>query len=189
MKLLLHICCAPCLTAPLEILKNMPFAIQGFFYNPNIYPVDEYERRLMALKDYTEFINLPVSYIDYQPNEYLETLSDGTERPRCYYCYYLRLKKTAIFARENGFNLYSTTLLLSPYQRHELIIEIAEAISAEAGIPFFYRDFRASFYRAKDIAREYNIYRQKYCGCVFSQNTNKQQRIKSRQVEYTDNVR
>jgi len=179
MKLLLHTCCAPCLIYPLETLKSKGFEVQGLFYNPNIYPQEEYEKRKTALEKYSKIANVEIIYPGYAPEEYFNSVSlnavsleaDSIKAPnlkRCLLCWSLRLKKVAQIAKEMGLDAFSTTLLVSPYQNQEEIKKIGEDISKEAGIDFYFEDFRTGFRRALDDARAQGIYCQKYCGCVFS---------------------
>lgn len=177
MKLLLHICCSPCLTYPLEVLKDEQRQTEGFFYNPNIHPREEHERRAASLRAYAAKTGCNVTFTQYSAWEYFKAVAPLPENKRCQYCYYLRLKKTAIFAKINKFDAFSTTLLLSPYQKHDLLAETARLVAGEEGIEFFYRDFRPGYERSRTISREHKLYRQNYCGCVFS----KTARIKSKQ--------
>jgi len=158
-KLLLHACCAPCTTFVHEWLRQNGFAATGFFYNPNIYPEVEYERRKECMERYQFLSGLPVIY------------EENEERPEpgsCETCYELRLRSAARYGKANRFELFSTTLLISPYQKHELIKETGLRIAVEEGIQFLYHDFREGFYKSRELARKYNLYRQKYCGCSAS---------------------
>lgn len=169
MRLLLHVCCAPCLTYPLEFLSSKQMHIEGYFYNPNIHPSLEYRKRLNALKAYTQTIQFDMTYSDYSPGEYFASILNADDNERCRYCYQQRLKKTAILARKNNFDAFSTTMLLSPYQKHELLKETAETIANQENIDFFYHDFRSGYARSIEISKQNKIYRQKYCGCIFSE--------------------
>ena len=175
-KLLLHTCCAPCLigTKPvidtLGDLKNSPnFSMSCFWYNPNIHPYTEYKSRLNALIDYTAGNNINLIVQDkYGLVEFIENVIVNLNE-RCGYCYETRIKETAGYAKERGFDMFSTTLLVSPYQNHEKIKEICEKYSREFEIDFLYADFRVNFREGQKSAREKNIYMQKYCGCIFSE--------------------
>lgn len=169
MKLLLHTCCAPCGIYPLERLREKEFTVTGFFYNPNIHPFSEYKNRLEAVADFSQRNNFEVIYPEYSPKEYFEVINFKEEKPeRCSLCWALRLRKTARFARENGFTHFSTTLLVSPYQEQELLKKIGDDVREE-GIEFYYEDFRPGFRKAHEKARAQGIYCQKYCGCIYSE--------------------
>ncbi len=171
MDILLHICCAPCLIYPFKRLKDKGFKISGFNYNPNIYPEAEYNRRKEALVSLSRDLELSVNY-----SEYLQ--SDFVQAPgRCIICWSLRLKKTAEYAKENRFSTFSTTLLVSPYQDHELIKQLGSKIAKETGIDFYYEDFRVGFKEAQREAKIKGIYRQKYCGCKYSNEAKKLQNV------------
>lgn len=170
MRLLLHACCAPCLIYPLEKLREKNFAVSGFFYNPNIQPAEEYAKRRQAVADFSRVWPLEVVYPERAPSDFLKAISQKEDKPaRCLACWGLRLKKTAEFAAEFNFNLFSTTLLVSPYQDHEALKKIGGRIAQETGVEFYYEDFRPGFRRARDEAKRRNIYLQKYCGCSYSQ--------------------
>lgn len=175
MKLLLHICCAPCLIWPHEVLKNN-FNLTGFFYNPNIEPQDEYKNRICAVQNYTQEINLETVYPESNTDteDFLKNIENNLDKPkRCQLCWQMRLKKTASFAKENNFDYFSSTLLVSPYQNHELLKKIAQEVAREYNIEFYYQDFRPGFRNAYNKAKLKGIYRQKYCGCIYSRNERK----------------
>ena len=168
MKLLMHMCCAPCSTYPVKILKEKNIDFTGYFYNPNIHPYEEYERRRNTVKEFSEIVNIDVIYNDeYLEREWLEYKDNN----RCKMCYNLRIEKTALYASLNGYNAFTSTLLISPYQNHELIKELGNKYAKKYGIEFYYEDFRPYFREGQSIAREYNLYRQKYCGCIISFNS------------------
>lgn len=170
MKLLLHICCAPCLIYPLEALGKKGFQVSGYYYNPNISPDEEYLKRKQALVDYSLEQGLEVIYPQYLNSEFVSALNSCVEFPlRCRSCWQLRLMRTALFAREKGMDYFSTTLLVSPYQDHGLLKQIGNEVSLQTGVAFYYEDYRAGFYNARKIAKEKGIYRQKYCGCLYSE--------------------
>jgi hypothetical protein len=169
MKILLHICCGPCATYPYEVLKRNGWEVVGFFYNPNIHPYKEYERRLATLKDYAQKAGLEVIYKDeYDLEEFLRRVV-YREAIRCQFCYYLRLKEAARAAKEGGFDAFTTTLLVSPYQDHHLIQEVASSAGKEVGINFHYDDFRSGYNQGIQLSKEYELYRQVYCGCIYSE--------------------
>lgn len=169
MNLLLHICCACCLCAPLNELRKEGFEVTGLFYNPNIHPFLEFRRRLKALRVFQESDPIPVIYYEeYGIREYLKNV-DYEGDDRCADCYALRLKFTADYAKKNGFDAFTSTMLFSVYQNHEQLKMISENLSREHAVDFVYRDYRHLSECSHDIARKKMIYRQGYCGCVFSE--------------------
>lgn len=160
-KLLLHSCCAPCTTYPFEWLKENSFEPTGFFYNPNIFPDEEYGRRKKCLEDYAAIVSLPLVYIE---NGVRPVAGD------CLNCYEARLRAAARYAVKNGFDCFSTTLLISPYQKHDMIRAVGDRIAKEEGTEFLYHDFREGYNRSRELSRKYNLYRQKYCACEVSFN-------------------
>ena len=171
MKLLLHICCGPCALHPIKELLDKKFdKVTGFFYNPNIHPPSEYKRRKDALSEAASKIEFEVIIPDYKMEEYFrKILSKEGSSERCQLCWELRLSKTASFAKANGFDAFTTTLLISPYQDHEKVKKIGEETASENGVQFYYQDFRPGFRDGQEQAKKENLYRQKYCGCVFSE--------------------
>jgi len=166
MKLLLHTCCAPCLIYPLERLREKGYEVTGFFYNPNIHPFSEYKSRKQAV----EGLNTEVVYPEYLPQEFFQEINNKETNPgRCTACWELRLRKTAKQAKEKGFQYFSTTLLVSPYQDQELLKKIGHAVAKDEGVEFYYEDFRPGFRTAHDKAKQQGIYCQKYCGCIYSE--------------------
>ncbi len=169
MKLLLHMCCGPCSTYPLQELKKEDFFIQGLFYNPNIHPIEEHKKRKENVEKLSSIVNLPVIYSeDFRQQEWEGLEDKGASR--CRGCYELRMEETARYAAENGFDAFTTSLLVSPYQQHELIRELCEFYAQKYGIAFIYRDFRPGFRQGQQMAKEMGLYRQKYCGCILSVN-------------------
>lgn len=170
MRLLLHICCAPCLIYPLERLKGKGVEITGFFYNPNIHSFYEYNKRKEALADFNKENAIDIIYRDYEPSEFFRAINlKENKSERCAICWRLRLAKTAQIAKEKGFDCFSTTLLVSPYQEHELLKKIGDEIAKELKVNFYYEDFRPGFKKAQEIAKQKGLYRQKYCGCIYSE--------------------
>ncbi|KPL01983.1 MAG: hypothetical protein AMJ90_07030 [candidate division Zixibacteria bacterium SM23_73_2] len=178
MRILLHCCCAQCAVFPLKRLKEKGFEVTGFWYNPNVHPFTEYRNRMEGLSYLERVVDLPVIYEDsYELEKYLKRVMDDLDK-RCEHCYQLRLFRAAERAKKEGFDRFTTTLLVSPYQDHSLINQIGERAGKEMGIEFFYEDFRPGFYEGKNFAKEHNIYRQKYCGCVFSERDRYQKKKK-----------
>lgn len=166
-KILIHTCCAPCLVYVNDKLVELHKDFDCFFYNPNIHPIMEHRKRLETLKEYTNECK-----IELITNE--EFLQDKWEQGfKCEDCYKIRLEKTAKHAKLNGYGAFTTTLLVSIYQNHEMIIEICKALASKYEVDFFYYDFRQGFRQGQDKARELGLYRQKYCGCINSYNTSK----------------
>lgn len=176
-RLLLHGCCAPCSSYVLEYLTQH-FSITLLFYNPNISPSDEYEKRLTEIK---RLINeLPVKNpVSFENGEYdsqkffdiakgFEKAPEGGER--CFRCYELRLREAAQAAKQGGFDYFTTTLSISPHKNAEKLNEIGEKLATEYGVKYLYSDFKKKngYKRSIELSREYDLYRQNYCGCVFS---------------------
>ncbi len=169
MKILLHICCANCVIYPLERLKENAKEAVGYFFNPNIHPYQEYQKRLDALKIYSEKVGLEVIYRDeYLLEDFLKNVSHRVDE-RCEYCYSVRLEATAREAKNRGFEQFSTTLLQSTHQNHAKIRETGERIAQELGIPFYYEDFRTGWKRGVEVSKAMGLYRQQYCGCIYSE--------------------
>lgn len=171
MKLLFHACCAPCILYPQSILEDID--ITYYFYNPNIHPEAEYIRRRGAIEDYCNKKSLSLiigdpneEFIGYQQRE--EQWRKFDKNKRCAMCYSTRIKGTAKYASENGFDAFSTTLLGSIYQDHDLIIQLGNKYAKKYSVEFFYKDFRTGFREGQKMAREDGMYRQKYCGCICS---------------------
>ncbi len=168
MRILVHVCCAPCFTYPHKRLEEEGHEIAGFFYNPNIHPYQEYRSRRDALEKYVEIKAAKVIYKDdYDIEGYLRGALAAKDR--CMPCYTLRLAETAKTARSLGFDAFTTTLLISPYQKHEMLAQVGKKIADENGIEFYYEDFREGYRESRDIARGLGLYMQKYCGCIFSE--------------------
>ena len=169
MKFLLHICCAPCAIYPVEQLKREGFEVQGLWYNPNIHPYQEYRRRLESFKDYAARVDLPIICKDeYGLSQFIrEVVYRETER--CLFCYRLRLKGAARIAKEREFPSFTSTLLVSQHQKHDLIKEVGGEAGKEAGVEFYYQDFRPGLKESIKLSKEMGLYRQQYCGCIYSE--------------------
>lgn len=169
-KLLLHTCCAPCLIYPLESLREKGFEVTGFFYNPNIHPFSEYKNRRRAVEDFSATAGVLIEYPEYDPRDFFRAVNLKESFPvRCSSCWSERLVKTAKTAEEKGFDSFSTTLLVSPYQDQGKLKSIGEEAGKEAGVGFYYEDFRPGFRKGHDKAKSMGIYCQKYCGCIYSE--------------------
>ncbi len=170
MRLLLHTCCAPCSVYCIDTLRKGGIEPTVYWFNPNIHPYMEYKSRRDTLKQYTEMINVKAIFDEnYGLREFCTNVIDDLENRCVKYCYRVRLEQTAKFAKENGFDTFSTTLLISPYQKHEELKALGEEIAKKYGLQFLYRDFRVGFREGQAKARELGLYMQKYCGCIFSE--------------------
>lgn len=180
-RLLLHVCCGPCAIFPLSRLREQGLVPSGYFFNPNIHPYSEYLRRKDALAEFARREDWPVIFAaEYPLDEYFRRVV-CREGERCRFCYALRVRQAARMARDGGFASFSTTLLVSPFQKHELIREAGEAAATEYGIPFHYEDFRPGFRGGVIRSRELGLYRQQYCGCIFSEKERSERRGKGKQ--------
>ena len=169
MTTLMHICCAPCANQPIEVLRADGIEVAGFWYNPNIHPFTEYRARRNCLRDYAQQIDLKlIEQNDYALRPFVRAVAEDIAH-RCGKCYEMRLFEAARQARELGFDSFTSSLFISPYQNHELMKETAQRAAAEYGVEFLYRDFRPYFRAGQERARELGFYMQKYCGCVFSE--------------------
>ncbi len=170
MKLLLHTCCAPCSVYCIDSLREEGIEPTVYWYNPNIHPYMEYKARRDCLKEYTKNINVQAIFEEnYGLDEFCKNVIGDLENRCSNYCYRVRLEQTAKYAKENGYDSFSTTLLVSPYQKHDVIIKVAEEMAIKYNVKFLYRDFRIGFREGQNKARELGLYMQKYCGCVFSE--------------------
>ena len=169
MKTLLHMCCAPCANQCVEVLTADKFEVTGFWYNPNIHPFTEYRSRRNCLREYAESIALPlIEKNDYALRPFIREVAEDISH-RCGKCYEMRLFEAAKQAAEGGFDSFTSSLFISPYQNHELMKETAERAAMQYNVEFLYRDFRPYFKAGQEFAREHGFYMQKYCGCVFSE--------------------
>ena len=169
MNTLLHICCAPCANQCIEVLQGDGLAVTGLWYNPNIHPFTEYRARRNTVREYLESIDLKlIEQNDYALRPFVRAVADDIAN-RCGKCYEMRLFEAARQAKEGGFDSFTSSLFISPYQNHELMRETAQRAAVEYGVEFLYRDFRPYFRAGQDKARELGMYMQKYCGCVFSE--------------------
>ncbi|MDA8088682.1 MAG: epoxyqueuosine reductase QueH [Nitrospiraceae bacterium] len=171
MKLLLHICCVNCALYPVRKLNEKGVSIKGLWYNPNIHPAQEYLKRLEAVRQLEALWRLDITYTDhYGLKEFLEETRSNTEPgARCVHCYRMRLREAASAAKKMKADAFGTTLMYSPYQKFDIII--AEAAEAERlfHVPFYFEDWRGGFKEGESLSRELGVYRQKYCGCLFSE--------------------
>jgi epoxyqueuosine reductase len=179
-RLLLHICCAPCSTYTVRQLRTEGFSVTGYWYNPNIHPFGEHEKRRETLLRYASQIDLPILWEEgYDLLGFLRLVA-GRERfrERCLFCYRLRLERAAQVAAQQGFDALTTTLLISPYQDQGALQEIGAEVGRSHGVSFYYEDLRRGFPEHYRLAREHELYMQRYCGCLFSEWEAAQQRAK-----------
>ena len=170
MKLLMHVCCAPCSVYCIETLRKEGIEPTLYWYNPNIHPYTEYKARRDCLIEYAKKINIKLIIEDeYGLQDFCKNTINNLQSRCADYCYPIRLRKTFEYAKENGYDAVSTTLLYSIYQKHDFIKNYCEKLSNEFGIEFLYRDFRVGFWVGHEKAKEAGLYMQKYCGCVFSE--------------------
>jgi len=170
-KILLHVCCGPCSIYPYQALKDKDFQVTSFFYNPNIHPYKEYQRRLAGYHQFTQLEQLPtISFQEenYQLEDFLRQTAFREEK-RCLACYGMRLEETARVAKKGNFPYFTSTLLVSPYQQHDLIKEVGENIGKKYGVEFYYEDFRTGWKKGVERCLEIGLYRQPYCGCIYSE--------------------
>ncbi len=168
-SILLHICCAPCAIYPVSALRDEGFSVRGFFFNPNIQPYQEFQRRLDALQTFAAAEDLPlVVRPDYGPEKFFRQTA-FRESQRCIHCYSERLDAAARLAKKSGCDAFTTTLLYSKRQKHDLAAALAREASRKHGVEFLYRDFREGWRKGQQAAKVRNIYRQQYCGCIYSE--------------------
>jgi predicted adenine nucleotide alpha hydrolase (AANH) superfamily ATPase len=166
---LLHVCCGPCATYVVKSLRDNKLEVVAFWYNPNIQPFREHQIRLESMQTFSQKSKLPlITAESYDMIKYFQAVV-GHESNRCPDCYRLRLTKTAEVAKDRGLDVFTTTLLISPYQQHNLIKELGNKIGKKKGIEFYYEDFRPGFRESHRISKELGLYHQGYCGCVYSE--------------------
>ena len=173
-KVLMHICCAPDATYPLFYLRGKHYVVTGFFFDPNIHPESEYLKRLDEAIKFSQITRMPLIDGEYSTSEWFQAVK-GHEKDleggeRCYICYKYRLERTAQLAKKMGFDFFTTTLSISPHKNSNWIFEISEEFERVYGIKFLKADFkkRNGFKSSTILSRFYGMYRQNYCGCIFS---------------------
>lgn len=170
MKLLLHTCCAPCSVYCIKTLRKEGIEPTLYWYNPNIHPYAEYKARRDCLREYAKVVDVNLLEDDaYGLDEFVCNTYDKISTRCQEYCYPKRLRQAFEFAKSEGFDTITTTLLYSIYQKHDFIKDLMASLSKEYGIEFVYRDFREGWQEGQDEARRIGLYMQKYCGCVFSE--------------------
>lgn len=169
MKLLLHICCAVCACALVEKFRQSSIQVTGYFYNPNIHPYLEFQKRLRAVEVFADQDKLTVHYErSYGLRKFLRQIV-GEEDNRCPLCYEMRLRRSAKFARDQGFDAFTSTLIISPHQKQSLIKTIGDDIGRSSGIKFHYEPSTELYSRTQELARKRRLYHQQYCGCIYSE--------------------
>jgi predicted adenine nucleotide alpha hydrolase (AANH) superfamily ATPase len=168
-EILLHICCAPCALYPYYRLKEEGLEPTGYFYNPNIHPYQEYRKRLDTVKEFAGRVGLEVVYRDgYDLDQYLLQVA-GKGALRCELCYRMRLDAAGATAKERGFHVFTSSLLYSKYQKHDLIAGIGREMASAHGLEFYYEDFRRGWREGIMESKAMGLYRQQYCGCIYSE--------------------
>nr|MDK2850870.1 epoxyqueuosine reductase [Candidatus Cloacimonadota bacterium] len=176
-NILVHTCCAPCLIAPYKKLHEAGHNVTAFWYNPNIHPLHEYQKRRDTLREFSATEGFELVEADgYGLREFLYHTIEDIES-RCNYCYLSRIEAVAKAAFEGGYDAFSTTLLYSKYQKHELIIQIAREMSQKYQVEFFYDDWRLLWKEGIKLSKAAGMYRQQYCGCIFSEEERYRERI------------
>ena len=169
-KLLLHLCCGPCAITTIAAAQADGLAAVGLFYNPNIHPLQEYFKRREGAVQVAERAGMPLRFcgLEYDPRVFLHAVH-GREEDRCRQCYRLRLEQTVHTAKRHGFTHFSTSLLYSRRQKHEEIVEEAKSAEKRSRVEFYYRDLRSTWQQGIDLSKEWGVYRQNYCGCIYSE--------------------
>ncbi len=168
-SVLIHCCCAHCAAYTTQYWRQQGYEVTALWYNPNIHPYLEHQHRLGAMKSFAQGVNLTLIVAEgYDIIDYFRQVV-GHEAERCQYCFRLRLAKTVEAALEAGCNAFTTTLLISPHQKHEQIREIGNELAEEKGIDFLYADLRKRYSDSRLMTKGLSLYRQQYCGCVYSE--------------------
>ena len=169
-SILLHLCCGPCACYPLKHLRQAGYDVTAYFYNPNIHPYKEFRKRLETAQEFAEKSDLTLHMDDdYALEEFLRRAIIDAPLGRCRMCYDMRMEQTARFAAENGFKAFTSTLFVSPYQDHAVMQSAAEAAAEKYGVAFVHIDFRQGWKEGVEICRTLELYRQPYCGCIYSE--------------------
>jgi hypothetical protein len=168
-KILVHMCCAPCTVYPLKVLRDGGLDVMGFFYRHNIHPYTECLKRENTLKEYSESQGFRVIWQEgYEMEAFIRQVV-FREADRCAICYHDRLRSTALMARRGKFDGFTSTLLYSKFQNHDRIRSIGESLAREVGVSFYYYDFREGWKEGIDESKRLGLYRQQYCGCIYSE--------------------
>jgi predicted adenine nucleotide alpha hydrolase (AANH) superfamily ATPase len=169
MRILLHTCCGPCTIYPLKRLRQEGWQVHGYFYNPHIQPYQEFEKRLATLESFAQREELEIIVRnDYELERFFRQVA-FREHQRCIYCYAIRIEAVARLAKKSRFDAFTTTLLYSKRQRHDLVRDLAQEASQKYGIAFYYENFRKGWREGQELAGRQGMYRQQYCGCIYSE--------------------
>jgi predicted adenine nucleotide alpha hydrolase (AANH) superfamily ATPase len=169
MKILMHICCSNCCLYPLKTLFSKGIDVRGLWFNLNIHPYTEYRMRLESLQKLQKTWDLDIEFVDhYGLKEFLRAVVNNEDN-RCTFCYSVRLEETAKTAKKMGLDGFSTSLLASPYQKFDVIAGVGREMGNRYSIPFYCEDFRPGWKNSVALSKEIGLYRQKYCGCVYSE--------------------
>ncbi|MBU1247895.1 MAG: epoxyqueuosine reductase QueH [Proteobacteria bacterium] len=168
-RVLVHVCCGPCSITTAQTLLDEGFEVTGLFFNPNIHPLSEYLKRRDGARQVAEKLGFPLIIKDeeYDPKTFLRAVAFREEN-RCFHCYQIRLERTAHIARSGGFDHFTTSLLYSKYQQHDAIRQLGLDLATDA-TAFLYRDFREGWQRGIETSKAWSVYRQQYCGCIYSE--------------------
>ena len=176
MRILLHTCCGPCSTYVAQALHEKGYEVTGYFYNPNIHPYTEYLKRKEHAEKWAQAAGVPLVVDNgYDIAAWMGEVNKDLSN-RCQGCYRSRLEPAAQLAKHQHFDAFTTTLLISPYQQHDKIRKVGEQVADDKQVAFYYEDFRPHFKETYGLSREYDLYRQHYCGCVFSEYERAQER-------------
>jgi predicted adenine nucleotide alpha hydrolase (AANH) superfamily ATPase len=170
-RLLLHVCCGPCSTYAIHRLREQGFEVTGFWYNPNVYPLTEHERRRECVRLYAGHVGLSMLWSEQYEQSLFQRAVIGREArgDRCAVCYRLRLERTATVAQQHSFDAFTTTLLISPHQQQGLIHSIGDELAVRHGLEFYFENLRKGWAQRGQIAHEHGLYQQTYCGCAYSE--------------------
>lgn len=179
MKLLMHLCCSNCSLYPLQLFLSRDIEVRGLWFNPNIHPLPEYEQRLASVETLGRIWGVGIEYdTRYDMDGFIRAVG-GPAPDRCLRCYSLRLEETAMTAGKMGFDGFTSSLLVSPYQRFDSIVSIGEEAGKRHGIAFHAEDFRPGYRQSIPLSKDLGLYRQKYCGCLFSEEERRSAKAKS----------
>jgi predicted adenine nucleotide alpha hydrolase (AANH) superfamily ATPase len=173
MRLLLHVCCAPDLTHPFTLLRE-DYSVSAFFYNPNIHPEEEYYKRIGETRKLSKLWGIPLLEGEYNAEDWFNITAQYKNEPeggkRCELCFKFRLEKTAQLAKEKGYSIFCTTLTISPHKNSNIINRLGKEIGEKYGIHYLESDFKKKdgFKKSVEISKKLGLYRQKYCGCIYS---------------------
>lgn len=182
MKLLLHVCCGPCTIVPLESLRAKGHEVTGYFYNPNIHPFKEFKKRADSMQDLASEATLPLILDDNYGLQYFMRQIVFKEDERCYLCYSMRIEKSVQYCAKNKFEAFSTTLLYSRYQNHTMLVDVCVQLADKYGVLFIYEDFRIGWQQGIDKSKELGLYRQPYCGCIYSEQERYDKNFRKRDI-------